>query len=72
MKKIIVAATVNLIVYDCGQIRIETKYFQEFVKDIEKGVIKPTIKRIFSLDEIVASHQFMESSSGGGKIVVLP
>jgi len=67
-----IPATVSLTVYDSGQIRIEAKYFQEFVKDIEKGFIKPTIKRIFSLDEIVSAHHFMESSSGGGKIVVLP
>ncbi|MFZ0597244.1 MAG: zinc-binding alcohol dehydrogenase family protein [Flavobacterium sp.] len=67
-----IPATVNLTVYDSGQIRIEEPYFQEFVKDIEKGFIKPPIKRIFNLDEIVAAHRFMESSSGGGKIVVLP
>ncbi|MFH7015711.1 zinc-binding alcohol dehydrogenase family protein [Flavobacterium sp. FlaQc-47] len=67
-----IPATVNLTVYDSGQIRIEETYFQEFVKDIEKGFIKPPIKRIFNLDEIVAAHRFMESSSGGGKIVVLP
>ncbi|MFH6991024.1 zinc-binding alcohol dehydrogenase family protein [Flavobacterium sp. FlaQc-48] len=67
-----IPATVNLTVYDSGQIRIEAVHFQEFVKDIEKGFIKPAIKRIFNLDEIVAAHHFMESSSGGGKIVVLP
>lgn len=67
-----IPATVNLTVYDSGQIRIEGKYFQKFVNDIEKGFIKPAIKRIFNLNDIVAAHQFMESSSGGGKIVVLP
>lgn len=67
-----IPATVNLTVYNSGQIRIEAAYFQEFVQDIEKGIIKPAIKRIFNLDEIVAAHHFMESSSGGGKIVVLP
>ncbi|MHC0444791.1 zinc-binding alcohol dehydrogenase family protein [Flavobacterium sp. 3-218] len=67
-----IPAAVNLTVYDSGQIRIEAKYFQEFVKDIEKGFIKPAIKRIFNLNDIVVAHQFMESSSGGGKIVVLP
>jgi NADPH2:quinone reductase len=67
-----IPATVSLTVYDSGQIRIEGKYFQKFVKDIEKGFIKPAIKRIFNLNDIVAAHHFMESSSGGGKIVVLP
>lgn len=67
-----IPATVNLTVYDSGEIRIEGKYFQKFVKDIEKGFLKPAIKRIFNLNEIVAAHHLMESSSGGGKIVVLP
>lgn len=67
-----IPATVSLTVYDSGQIRIEAAYFQQFVKDIEKGFIKPVIKRIFNLNDIVAAHHFMESSSGGGKIVVLP
>lgn len=67
-----IPATVNLTVYNSGEIRIEGKYFQKFVKDIEKGFLKPAIKRIFNLNEIVAAHHLMESSSGGGKIVVLP
>lgn len=66
-----IPATINLTVYDSGQIRIEDKYFREFVKDIEKGFIKPAIKRTFNLNEIAAAHLYMETNSGGGKIVVL-
>jgi len=66
-----IPATVNLTVYNSGQIRIEGNFFQEFVKDIEKCIIRPAIKRTFNLDEIVAAHRFMETNSGGGKIVVL-
>jgi NADPH:quinone reductase-like Zn-dependent oxidoreductase len=67
-----IPAAVNLTVYDSGQIRIGGEFFQKFVKDIENGFLKPVIKRIFNLDEIVEAHHFMESSSGAGKIVVLP
>ena len=67
----IIPANLNLTVYDSGQIRIEDKYFREFVKDIEKGFIKPAIKRTFNLNEIAAAHLYMETNSGGGKIVVL-
>lgn len=66
-----IPATVNLTVYDSGQISIEGNFFQEFVKDIEKEAIKPTIKRCFNLDEIVEAHHFMEADSGGGKIVIV-
>lgn len=67
----IIPATVNLTVYDSGQVRVEGKYFQAFVNDIENGRIVPAINRTFNLSDIAAAHQLMESNSGGGKIVVL-
>jgi NADPH:quinone reductase-like Zn-dependent oxidoreductase len=66
-----IPAAVNLTVYNSGEIRVEGTAFQEFVKDIEKGIIKPAIKRTFNLDEIADAHRYMETNSGGGKIVVL-
>jgi len=48
------------------------KFLRNFVKDIEKGFIKPVIKRIFNLNEIVVAHHFMETNAGIRKIVVLP
>lgn len=65
-----IPAAVSLTVYDSGQIRVEDNYFQEFIRDIEKGIIKPAIKKTFRLDEIIEAHRFMETNSGGGKIVV--
>src|SRR5690606_21593813 len=61
-----IPATVNLTIYDTGQVRVEGKYFQDFITDIEKKLISPIIKRVFSLEEIVDAHSFMESNSGGG------
>lgn len=66
-----IPAAVSLTVYNSGEIRIDGKFFQEFVKDIEKRIIKPAIKRTFNLGEIAAAHCFMESNAGCGKIVVL-
>lgn len=66
-----IPAAVNFTIYDSGQIRIGADLFQTFVKDIENGFLKPAIKRTFSIDDIVAAHQFMETNSGGGKIVVV-
>ncbi len=60
-----------LTVYDSGQMRLEGHYFQDFINEIENGNIHPKIKKIFKLDEIVEAHSFMESNSGGGKIVVV-
>lgn len=66
-----IPATVNLTIYDTGQVRVEGKYLQDFIIDIEKKLISPVIKRVFNLEEIVDAHSFMESNAGGGKIVVL-
>ena len=66
-----IPATVNLTVYDSGQIRIDQPSFQQFIMDVEAGLIKLSIGRIFRLDEIVAAHQLMDSNAAGGKIVVV-
>jgi NADPH:quinone reductase-like Zn-dependent oxidoreductase len=65
-------AAVNLTVYDSGQIRIDKESFQQFIRDVEAGVIRLSISRTFRLDEIIEAHQLMDSNSAGGKIVVLP
>lgn len=64
-------ATSYLTVYDSGQIRIDGKYFQDFIVKVESKKVTPAIKRIFKLDEIGEAHSFMESNKGGGKIVVV-
>lgn len=58
-------------VYDSGQMRVEGKYFQEFINEIENGNIHPKIKKLFSLEKIAEAHTFMERNSGSGKIVVV-
>ncbi|MDY0933155.1 hypothetical protein [Chryseobacterium sp. CFBP8996] len=35
-------------VYDSGHIRVEEKYFQDFINEIENGNIHPKIKRFSS------------------------
>jgi NADPH2:quinone reductase len=37
---------------------------------LENGVFKPVIAKVFTLDQIVESHQYMESNQQFGKIVV--
>jgi NADPH2:quinone reductase len=67
-----IPATVNLTIYDSGQIRVEQEHFQNFILQIEKGEIEVVIKETFRLEEIVQAHELMEKNSGTGKIVVLP
>lgn len=66
-----IPATVNLTIYDSGQIKMDKENFQAFINDVEAGKIKLSISRIFTLDEIVEAHQYMESNTATGKIVVV-
>ena len=66
-----IPATVNLTVYDSGQIRVDQQSFQQFITDVEAGKVKLSIGRVFRLEDIAAAHALMDSNSAGGKIVVL-
>ncbi|RYY23622.1 MAG: NADPH:quinone reductase [Sphingobacteriaceae bacterium] len=67
-----IPATVNLTVYDSGQIRVDQENFWQFIADVEAGEIKLNIGKTFTLDEIAEAHRLMDSNAAGGKIVVLP
>ena len=66
-----IPATVNLTVYDSGQVKMDAEHFQSFINDVEEGNIKLSISKVFRLDEIVEAHKYMESNTGLGKIVVV-
>lgn len=51
--------------------RVKDQYFQYFINKIENGNIHPKTKKVFNLDEIAEDYTFLESNSGGGKIVVV-
>jgi len=66
-----IPAAVSLTVYDSGQIRVSDKYFQAFINDVENGVVRLKIGRVFLLQDIAEAHKLMEDNSAGGKIVVV-
>jgi len=45
---------------------------QRVVHEIEAGVYRPNIDRVFRLDDIVAAHRYMENDQASGKLVVVP
>jgi NADPH:quinone reductase-like Zn-dependent oxidoreductase len=67
-----IPATVKLTVYDSGQVRSSPAVFQEFISQVEAGVIEIRPSQVFTLDEIVQAHKLMESNQANGKLVVLP
>jgi NADPH:quinone reductase-like Zn-dependent oxidoreductase len=45
---------------------------QRIVSQVEAGVYRPHVDRVFGLDEIVAAHRSMEANEAAGKLVVMP
>jgi NADPH:quinone reductase-like Zn-dependent oxidoreductase len=49
-----------------------TAVLQRIAHEVEAGVYRPNIDRVFGLDDIVAAHRYMENDEAAGKVVVLP
>lgn len=45
---------------------------QSIVDGVEAGRYPVNLDRVFTLDEIVAAHEYMEANKASGKVVVLP
>jgi NADPH:quinone reductase-like Zn-dependent oxidoreductase len=45
---------------------------QRVVREVEAGVYRPNVDRVFGLDDIVAAHRYMEHNEAAGKVVVVP
>ena len=45
---------------------------QRVVREVEGGVYRPNVDRVFPLDDIVAAHQYMEGNQATGKLVAVP
>jgi NADPH:quinone reductase-like Zn-dependent oxidoreductase len=49
-----------------------TATLQRVVNQVESGVYRPTVDRVFALDDIVAAHRYMEGNNATGKVVMMP
>ena len=45
---------------------------QRIVHEVEAGVYRPNLARVFGLDDIVAAHHYMETNQATGKLVLVP
>jgi NADPH:quinone reductase-like Zn-dependent oxidoreductase len=45
---------------------------QRVIDQVEAGVYRPNVDRVFGLDEVVAAHRHMEDNQAAGKVVLLP
>jgi NADPH:quinone reductase-like Zn-dependent oxidoreductase len=52
--------------------RAGTTVLQRVVDQVEAGVYRPNLDRVFGLDDIVAAHHYMEDNQATGKLVMVP
>jgi len=45
---------------------------ERVVRNVENGVYRPNVDRVFGLDDIVAAHRYMEDNRATGKVLMLP
>lgn len=45
---------------------------QRIVRQVEAGVYRPNIDRVFALADVVAAHRHMENDQATGKVVLIP
>jgi NADPH:quinone reductase-like Zn-dependent oxidoreductase len=45
---------------------------RRIVREVEAGVYRPNVDRVFALDDIVAAHWYMENDEATGKVIVVP
>ncbi|WP_198347767.1 zinc-binding dehydrogenase [Nocardia terrae] len=50
----------------------ETALLQRVVREVEAGVYRPNVDRVFRLDDIAEAHRYMEDNRATGKLVMLP
>jgi NADPH:quinone reductase-like Zn-dependent oxidoreductase len=55
---------------DQGQ--ADAPVLRRIVREVEAGIYRPNVDRIFGLDDIVAAHRYMENNQATGKLVMMP
>ena len=45
---------------------------QQVIREVEAGVYRPNVDRVFPLGDIVAAHRYMEGNQAAGKLVMVP
>ncbi|MCZ6854246.1 MAG: zinc-binding dehydrogenase, partial [Gammaproteobacteria bacterium] len=66
-----IPTSVKLTTYSGGAEDFINTPLQDFVRDIESGIVRSRVGRVFNIKDIVEAHRCMEENCAGGKIVVL-
>ena len=66
-----IPTAVSLTTYSGGTDDFIRTPLQELVDEIKNGNLKPQVGQVFSINDIVEAHRYMEENKAGGKIVVM-
>jgi NADPH:quinone reductase-like Zn-dependent oxidoreductase len=45
---------------------------ERVVRNVEAGIYRPNLDRVYGLDDVAAAHRYMEDNQATGKVVMLP
>ncbi|MET7991748.1 zinc-binding dehydrogenase [Amycolatopsis sp. NPDC005232] len=62
----------KLTAFHSDNLKGSTPVMQRIVHGVEAGVYRPSLDRVFGLEDIVAAHCYLENDRAIGKLVVLP
>ncbi|MGW4526877.1 zinc-binding dehydrogenase [Amycolatopsis sp. NPDC004378] len=62
----------RLTAFHSDDMKGRAEVLQRIVDEVEAGVYRPNVDRVFALDDIVEAHRYMEEDRAAGKLVVLP
>jgi NADPH:quinone reductase-like Zn-dependent oxidoreductase len=70
----LMSANKGIFGFNLGTLTGKEAYFSEATRELlryfDEGVLKPVIGRVFSFEEIVEAHAFLQSRQSAGKVVV--
>jgi NADPH:quinone reductase-like Zn-dependent oxidoreductase len=62
----------RLTAFHSDSLKGNTTVLQQVIDQVEAGVYRPSIDRVFALEDVVAAHRYMEDNQATGKLVMLP
>ncbi|MDQ0377080.1 zinc-binding dehydrogenase [Amycolatopsis thermophila] len=62
----------RLTAFHSDTVKGDAALLQRIVDEVEAGVHRPNLHRVFGLEDIAAAHRYMEEDRATGKLVVVP
>lgn len=68
----VIPSGTKLTAFHSDNVKGSADLLQRVVREVEAGVYRPNVDRVFELDDVVAAHRYMENNQAAGKVVLVP